>query len=109
MRSNSLKKLAVAAMVLTGAASAQAQTVPVAQCAITGPGVLVCAGAAVAVHELVQLGNGKKPLGPNGEVMKVVNGAGDIVAGIFGWGGGGGGGASQGEPKNSIRSDRLSK
>ncbi|USX20949.1 hypothetical protein NHH82_01910 [Oxalobacteraceae bacterium OTU3REALA1] len=79
-------KSIVAAVIVTVGASAYAQTAPVVTCAATGPGAVACVGAAVAVHEIVQLANGKKPLGPNGEGMKIVNGAGDVVADIFGWG-----------------------
>jgi hypothetical protein len=96
----------VAAVIITAGASAYAQTAPVVTCAATGPGAVACVGAAVAVHEIVQLANGKKPLGPNGEGMKVVNGAGDVVAGIFGWGGGRGG--SRPSPAE-MKQERLDK
>jgi hypothetical protein len=102
-----LKPILVAVVAITGA-SAHAQTVPVAQCAATGPGVVACAGVAVIVHELVQLGNGKQPFGPEGEGMKVVNGAGDILAGVFGWGGGGGGRPSS-EEMQQRRLDKAPK
>lgn len=102
---NSKLKPILAAVMITAGVSAHAQTVPLVACTATGGGALACAGAAVVIHELVQLGNGKKP-GPNGEGMKVVNGVGDVVAGIFGWDGGRGG--TRPSPAE-VRQERLEK
>lgn len=44
----------------------------VAQCPATGPGIAVCATAAVVLHELVQMANGKEGFNRNGEIMKVL-------------------------------------
>ena len=44
----------------------------VAQCPATGPGILICGTAAVVLHELVQMANGKQGFGPNGEIMRAL-------------------------------------
>ncbi len=65
-----------AVAMMAGAGMVPAHSEPVAgitaSCAYTGPGFAVCAGIGVALHELVQMGNGKDGFGPNGEIMKVI-------------------------------------
>jgi hypothetical protein len=62
-----------------------AEVVPgvVVECAPTGPGIVICTGAALVLHELVQIGNGKEGFGPNGEVMKILAAPVKIVDGNF--------------------------
>lgn len=68
---NKLALAAFAAYVAVGGTPAKADaTVPLAQCAMTGPGVAVCGGIAVVGHELVKLLNGQDAFGPNGEVVR---------------------------------------
>jgi hypothetical protein len=64
--------LAAAAFAGVGAAQADPAVEITATCPATGPGVVVCGTAAVLMHELVQMANGKDAFGPNGEVMKVL-------------------------------------
>ncbi len=40
------------------------------ECTITGPGVALCAGILLADNELKNFLNGKKAVGPNGEIVK---------------------------------------
>lgn len=75
-----LRKLSIVAAagaaLVSGGAVVQAQAEPAAGvtvvCPYTGPGIAICAGIGVVLHELVQIGNGKKGFGPNGEIMKVL-------------------------------------
>lgn len=48
-------------------------------CTASGPAIPACAGAAVAVHEVVQALNGKEAVGGNGEIAKFTRG----LFGIF--------------------------
>jgi hypothetical protein len=50
-------------------------------CPATGPGVAVCAGIGVLLHELVQSLNGKEGFGENGEAMKLLKAPISIVSG----------------------------
>jgi len=50
-------------------------------CPATGPGVAVCAGVGVLLHEVVQSLNGKEGFGPNGEVMKLLTAPVTIISG----------------------------
>lgn len=65
----------VAGLAASVAVPANAQEVSggvVAECPLTGPGVAVCGTAAVVLHELVEMANGKQGFGPNGEIMKII-------------------------------------
>jgi hypothetical protein len=74
-----LRTIAVAAaagigmLAATASVPARAETVAItATCPATGPGIVVCGTAAIVMHELVQMANGKQAFGPNGEVMKIL-------------------------------------
>src|SRR4051812_8575847 len=63
-----------AALMSSSLAPAQAEPAVgiIAVCPLTGPGILVCGSVGTILHELVQAGNGKRPFGANGEIMKVL-------------------------------------
>ena len=102
-------KAVLAAVIVTAGAAAHAQPVPVVECVATVAAAPACIGMAVVLHELVQIGNGKEPLSNHGEGMKIVNGVGDVLAGVFGWGGSGGGPASQAEIRAEIKQLRIDR
>lgn len=65
----------IAGLMGSAAMPANAQEITggvVAKCPATGPGIAVCGAAAVVLHELVQMANGKQGFGPNGELMKIL-------------------------------------
>jgi|SRR5882724_5338386 len=80
-----LASAAMAGLVLVSGAPAHAEPVTGASitivCPYTGPGIAACVSAGVVLHELVQIGNGKRGFGPNGEVMKVLAAPVKIVGG----------------------------
>ena len=73
-RSAALGAVAAVASLAVFASPARAEPAGgvVATCPATGPGILVCGTIGIALHELVQIGNGKEGFGPNGEVMKIL-------------------------------------
>lgn len=70
-----MKKIIFSTVALIGlsvAAKAEPAVGVAMVCPYTGPGIAICAAAGTALHEFVQMANGKKGFGPNGEIMKVV-------------------------------------
>ncbi len=78
-----LMTIAAASALSFAAGQAQAADVSatiVIKCAPTGPAVAACVAGGFALHELVQLGNGKQAFGPNGEGMKFLHGIGSLFS-----------------------------
>jgi hypothetical protein len=74
-----LKKACLAAAVAvvlsaSGPVSARAEPAAgvTATCPLTGTGIVVCGMVGIALHELVQIANGKEGFGPNGEIVQIL-------------------------------------
>lgn len=101
---NAMKSLmfSVACVVVSGTAQAAGESVVVAVCPLTGPGVAACAAVAVGVHEVVKVANGKDAFGNGGEGMKLLHGIGSLLSGD-------GGGGGKGERVESVRRQQMSR
>jgi hypothetical protein len=74
LKHNSCAAIAAALVIAAAAAAAKAEPAVgvTAVCPATGPGIVACSVVGVAMHEIVQIANGKEGFGPNGDLMKLL-------------------------------------